>query len=53
VDQYRLWILPAAVGEGAPLFTRLPRLLPLRLVSSKAFPNGLLELIYSPADRHS
>ena len=51
VDQYRLWVLPAAVGEGAPLFTRLPRLLPLRLVSSKAFPNGLLELIYSPADR--
>lgn len=49
VDQYRLWVLPAVVGEGAPLFSRLPRLLPLRLVSHKAFPNGLLELVYAPA----
>ena len=51
VDQYRLWVLPAAVGEGTPLFSRLPRLLPLRLVSHKAFPNGLLELVYAPAGR--
>jgi dihydrofolate reductase len=53
VDQYRLWVLPAAVGEGARLFTGLPRLLPLRLVSHTAFPNGQLELVYAPADRHS
>ena len=51
MDQYRLWVLPAAAGEGAALFTGLPRLLPLRLVSSRAFSNGLLELVYSPADR--
>ncbi len=50
VDEYRLWVLPAAVGQGAPLFTGLARLLPFRLVSSKAFPSGLLELVYSPAD---
>jgi dihydrofolate reductase len=49
VDQYRLWLLPAAVGEGDRLFTGLPRLLPLRLVSSTAFSNGQLELVYSPA----
>jgi dihydrofolate reductase len=23
VDQYRLWVLPAAAGQGAPLFTGL------------------------------
>ena len=23
VDEYRLWVLPAAVGQGAPLFTEL------------------------------
>jgi dihydrofolate reductase len=50
VDQYRLWVLPAAAGEGAALFAGLPRLLPLRLVSSRAFSNGLLELVYSPAE---
>jgi hypothetical protein len=35
------------------LFTGLPRLLPLRLVSHTAFPNGQLELVYAPADRPS
>ena len=50
VDQYRLWVLPAATGQGAPLFTGLSRILPLRLVTSRAFPSGILELVYSPAD---
>ena len=51
VDQYRLWVLPAAAGQGAPLFTGLAHPLPLRLVKSTAFPSGILELVYSPADR--
>jgi dihydrofolate reductase len=50
VDEYRLWVLPAIAGQGAPLFAGLGRLLPLRLVSSSAFPSGKLELVYSPAD---
>jgi len=51
VDQYRLWVLPAAAGHGAPLFTGLTHPLKLRLVESTAFPSGVLELVYSPADR--
>ena len=39
----------AAAGEGAPLFTGLPHPLALRLVSSTAFPSGILELVYLPA----
>jgi dihydrofolate reductase len=50
VDQYRLWVLPAAAGQGAPLFTGLDHPLKLRLVESRAFPSGVLELVYSPAD---
>lgn len=50
VDEYRLWVLPAAVGQGAPLFTGLAHLLTFRLVWSTAFPSGMLELVYSPAD---
>jgi dihydrofolate reductase len=51
VDEYRLWVMPAAVGQGVPLFTGLAHPLALRLVSSTAFPSGMLELVYSPADR--
>jgi len=50
VDQYRLWVLPAAAGQGAPLFTGLAHPLKLRLVNNTAFPSGILELVYSPAD---
>lgn len=49
VDEYRLWVLPAAVGQGEPLFTDLDRPLALRLLACKAFPSGLLELVYSPS----
>jgi dihydrofolate reductase len=48
VDEYRLLVLPAAVGHGDRLFTDLGHLLPLRLVASKAFTSGLLELSYAP-----
>ena len=50
VDQYRLWVLPAVAGRGAPLFPELDQPLNLRLVESKAFPSGILELVYSPTD---
>jgi dihydrofolate reductase len=49
VDEYRLWVLPAAVGQGEPLFTVLDHPLNLRLVTCRAFPSGILELVYSPS----
>ena len=51
VDEYRLWVLPAATGKGAPLFPELDQPVNLRLVRSRAFPSGVLELVYTPADR--
>ncbi len=51
VDEYRLWVAPAAVGEGAPLFTDLDRPLTLRPITSTVFRCGLVELVYARASR--
>lgn len=48
IDEYHLWVLPAAAGTGAALFAGLDHLLPFQLVSSRAFPSGILELVYAP-----
>lgn len=50
VDEYRLWVLPAAAGRGEPLFTGMEQPLNLRLVKSTAFPSGVLEQVYAPAE---
>ena len=49
VDEYRLLVLPAAVGQGQPLFTDLDHPLTLRLLACRGFPSGLMELVYSPS----
>ena len=49
VDEYRLWVLPAVAGTSGALFPPLPEPLRLRLVSSRAFADGILELRYVPA----
>lgn len=46
VDEYRFMVVPACAGKGTPLFTDFTK---LRLVSTKAFSSGLLELVYAPA----
>jgi dihydrofolate reductase len=51
VDEYRLWVLPAATGTGAPLFPELDQPVNLRLVKSTAFPSGVLELRYTTAGK--
>jgi dihydrofolate reductase len=48
VDEYRLWVVPAAAGDGAALFTGLAHPVRLRLLSNTAFPSGILELAYAP-----
>ncbi|MEV6899023.1 dihydrofolate reductase family protein [Amycolatopsis sp. NPDC051372] len=51
VDEYRLWVLPAVTGKGEALFPELDEAVKLRLVKSTAFPSGVLELCYAPADK--
>jgi dihydrofolate reductase len=48
IDEYHLWVLPAAAGSGAALFAGLDHLLPLQLLTSRAAPSGILELVYAP-----
>ena len=49
VDQLILAVHPVALGRGLPLFSDLAAPLPLKLVSSQAFPGGAVAQVYRPA----
>jgi dihydrofolate reductase len=49
VDQFVLGVHPIALGKGLPLFSDLAAPMPLKLVSSRAFPGGAMAQIYRPA----
>ena len=49
VDQIALLVAPVALGKGLPLFCELVAPMPLKLMSSKAFPGGAVAQIYRPA----
>lgn len=46
VDQITLSIIPIILGSGIPLFNSVNREQSFRLVSSKPFPSGLMQLQY-------
>ena len=48
IDEYRLVILPVALGNGLPLFKDLPRPLRLDLIEAKSFPDGTTINVYQP-----
>ncbi|WP_426701531.1 dihydrofolate reductase family protein [Rhodanobacter sp. Col0626] len=49
VDEYVLTVHPIALGQGMAIFSDLPAPRPLKLVSSRTFPGGVVALIYRPA----
>jgi len=49
VDEYRFYVMPFAIGQGLSLFGELERPQALRLVSSKPFPCGAIEVVYERA----
>lgn len=49
VDEFILAVHPIALGKGLALFSDLAAPMPLRLVSSKAFPGGAVAQVYRPA----
>jgi dihydrofolate reductase len=49
VDEFILGVHPIALGRGLPLFSELAVPRPLKLVSSKAFPGGVVSQVYRPA----
>lgn len=46
VDEYRLSIHPLILGEGKPLFVEIKERNHLKLVDSKTFSSGVVQLIY-------
>ena len=48
IDEYRLVILPVALGNGLPLFKNLPRPLRVDLAEAKRFPDGTVIHVYQP-----
>lgn len=49
VDELTVTVVPVVLGAGAPLFAGVTRRRALRLVSERAFPSGLVQLVYRPA----
>lgn len=49
VDEYRLRVHPVALGDGLPLFPRMPSPKQLALVEARPFPSGVVLHVYRPA----
>jgi dihydrofolate reductase len=46
IDEYRLYVHPVVIGRGKPLFAPSDRRIPLRLVETRTFGNGVVLLHY-------
>jgi len=46
IDEFRIHVIPILIGEGIPLIQPRHLSIPLRLLSSKSFPDGVVELNY-------
>lgn len=51
IDEYMLFVSPAAIGAGKPLFSGLERELSLRLLETRVFNSAFTLLRYEPAQR--
>jgi dihydrofolate reductase len=46
LDEFRVHVVPVLIGEGIPLIAPRRRTIPLELISSKSFEDGVVELNY-------
>jgi dihydrofolate reductase len=46
IDEFRIHVIPLLIGDGIPLIQPRHFSIPLKLLSSKAFPDGVVELNY-------
>ncbi len=47
IDEFRIHVIPAFIGEGIPLIAAGRRTVPLKLISSKKYADGVVELHYA------
>lgn len=46
IDEFRLSVHPIVLGEGKPLFSEIKKRVNLKLVNTKSFSSGVVQLIY-------
>jgi dihydrofolate reductase len=49
IDQFSIHVIPVLIGEGIPLIQPRHRFVPLKLLSTKTFPDGVVNLEYRVA----
>ncbi|MEL6133279.1 MAG: dihydrofolate reductase family protein [Bacteroidota bacterium] len=49
IDEYRLFLHPIVLGEGVPLFLTQPHRRSLKVVETRTYSNGMVELHYRKA----
>jgi dihydrofolate reductase len=47
IDEFSIHVIPVLIGEGIPLIQPRHRTIPLKLLSTKKFPDGVVHLNYS------
>jgi dihydrofolate reductase len=47
IDEFSIHVIPVLIGEGIPLIAPRHRSIPLKLLSTKKFPDGVVHLNYS------
>ena len=47
IDEFLIAVIPTFIGEGIPLIAPGRRTVPLRLISSKKFTDGVVKLHYA------
>jgi len=47
IDEFRIHVIPTLIGEGIPLIAPRHRLVPLKLLSTRGFPDGVVRLHYA------
>ncbi len=47
IDEFTIHVIPNFIGEGIPLIAARHRDIPLRLLSSRKYPDGVLEVRYA------
>lgn len=52
IDEFMIHVIPTFIGEGIPLIAPRRRTVPLRLISSTKFPDGVMKLHYAVRKKH-
>jgi dihydrofolate reductase len=47
IDEFSIHVIPTFIGEGIPLIAPRHRTVPLRLQSTRKFPDGVVRLHYA------